>query len=93
MIIARCVIRTLPPKGNPMPTIQIQSKQELEFILFCVDFISQKLNQSPDVIYDKLKSSGLLQDYLIDNYEVLHSLSKEYLVDDIIAIMTEKGLL
>lgn len=76
-----------------MPTIQIQSKKELEFILFCVDFIAQKLNQSPDVIYDKLKSSGLLQDYLIDNYEVLHSLSKEYLVDDIIAIMTEKGLL
>lgn len=76
-----------------MPTLQIQSKQELEFILFCVDFVAQKLNQSPDVIYDKLKSSGLLQDYLIENYEVLHSLSKEYLVDDIIAIMTEKGLL
>ena len=76
-----------------MPTIQIQSKQELEFILFCVDFVAQKLNQSPDIIYDKLKSSGLLQDYLIDNYETLHSLSKEYLVDDIIAIMTEKRLL
>lgn len=76
-----------------MPTFQIQSKQELEFIIFCVDFVAQKLNQSPDVIYEKLKSSGLLQDYLIDNYEVLHSLSKEYLVDDIIAIMTEKGLL
>lgn len=76
-----------------MPTLQIQSKQELEFILFCVDFVAQKLNQSPDVIYDKLKSSGLLQDYLIENYQVLHSLSKDYLVDDIIGIMTEKGLL
>lgn len=76
-----------------MVNIQIQSKQELEFILFCVDFVAQKLNQSPDVIYDKLKSSGLLQDYLIENYQVLHSLSKDYLVDDIIGIMTEKGLL
>lgn len=76
-----------------MSDIKIQSKQELEFILFCVDFVAQKLNQSPDVIYDKLKSSGLLQDYLIENYEVLHSLSKEYLVDNILAIMTEKGLL
>lgn len=76
-----------------MPIIQIQSKQELEFILFCVDFVAQKLNQSPDVIYDKLKSSGLLQDYLIDNYETLHTQSKEYIVDDIIGVMKERDLL
>lgn len=76
-----------------MPTIQIQSKQELEFILFCVDFVAQKLNQSPDMIYDKLKSNGLLQNYIIDNYEVLHTQSKDYIIDDIISVMKERDLL
>lgn len=40
-----------------MPTIQIQSKQELEFILFCVDFVAQKLNQRVIMIL-----------YILDNH-------------------------
>lgn len=76
-----------------MPTFQIQSPKELEFILFCIDFVAKAVNQPPESIYQKLKDSGLLQDYLIENYEVLHSLSKEYLVNDIISIMKEKELL
>lgn len=69
------------------------NKAELLFVLFCVDFVACKLNQSPVQIYQKLKQSGLLQDYLIDNYEILHTLGKDYLVDDIIRLMQEKGLL
>ncbi|EFM88281.1 hypothetical protein appser12_3280 [Actinobacillus pleuropneumoniae serovar 12 str. 1096] len=55
--------------------------------------MAKELNLPPDEIYQKLKQSGLLQDYIIDNYEMLHTLGKDYLVQDIIGLMKERGLL
>lgn len=76
-----------------MSNCHIASVKELEFVLFCVDFIAQRLQKSPPEIYTKLKESGLLQDYIVTNYDVLHTLGKEYLVEDIIGLMKEKHLL
>ena len=73
--------------------LHIYSEKELEFILFYVEFVAKSLNQEPDMIYQKLKESGLLQNYIIDNFDVLHTLGKDYLVDDIIQIMKERNLL
>lgn len=73
--------------------LNIPSTKELEFALFCIDFVSRELALSPDVVYKRLKESGLLQNYIIDNYEILHTLGKDYLVEDIIGLMREKGLI
>lgn len=70
--------------------LNIQNPKELEFALFCIDFVAQELSVPPQQIYQKLLSSGLLQDYIIANYEVLHTLSKDYLVKDILHIMRER---
>lgn len=80
-------------KGKSTLNIEIPSTKELEFILFCIDFVAKAVNQPSESIYQKLKESGLLQDYLIENYEVLHTLGKDYLVTDIIQIMQERKLL
>ncbi len=73
--------------------MNIPSSKELEFALFCIDFVAKEVNVSPEIVYQKLNESGLLQNYIIDNYEVLHSLGREYLVADIIDLMKERGLL
>ncbi|MDG6827537.1 DUF3791 domain-containing protein [Glaesserella parasuis] len=44
-------------------------------------------------MYQKLKDSRLLQDYIIQHYDILHTLGKDYLVKDIIELMKEKGVL
>ncbi|MCQ9329596.1 DUF3791 domain-containing protein [Pelistega suis] len=73
--------------------LNIQNPKELEFALFCIDFVAQELAIPPQQVYQKLLDSGLLQDYIIANYEVLHTLSKDYLIKDIIQIMREKEVL
>lgn len=73
--------------------LNIQNSKELEFALFCIDFVAQALAVPPQQIYQKLLDSGLLQDYIIANYEVLHTLSKDYLIKDIIQIMQEREVL
>ncbi|NEN75545.1 DUF3791 domain-containing protein [Pelistega sp. NLN82] len=74
-------------------TFQIHHQQELEFVLFCIDFVAKKLRMPATLIYQKLAKSGLLQDYIVANYEILHTLGKDYLVEDIIGLMQEKNLL
>lgn len=35
--------------------------------------------------------SNILDSYIIPEYEILHTQSKDYIVDDIISLMKEKG--
>ena len=39
------------------------------------------------------KYTRLLKDYIIPEYEILHTQSKEYIVDDIIELMQERGVI
>ncbi|MCI6119797.1 MAG: DUF3791 domain-containing protein [Prevotella sp.] len=48
---------------------------------------------SPREIYQRLKTSGILMDYIVPSYDVLHTFGKEYLMDDLTDYMKEKGVL
>jgi len=65
----------------------------MEFSVFCIESIAEKLGQTGDVIYEKLtKESNILNDYIVSCYDVLHTQGKEYIVDDIIGVMKQKGV-
>lgn len=65
----------------------------MEFSAFCIESIAEKLGQTGDVIYEMLtKESNILNDYIVSCYDVLHTQGKEYIVDDIIEVMKQKGV-
>ena len=39
-----------------------------------------------------LSDSGILDGYIVASYDVLHTFSREYLMDDLVGYMREKGL-
>ena len=65
----------------------------MEFITFCVGSLADALNRSASQVYNALRSSGVLQDYIIPCYDVLHTFSKEYLVDELTEVLKERGAL
>jgi hypothetical protein len=65
----------------------------LEFITFCVGSLADALNKSASQIYNALRSSGVLEDYIIPCYDVLHTFSKDYLVDELTEVLKERGAL
>lgn len=72
----------------------IEKSRELEFAIFCIENIAAKLGVSAEKVYDALtEKSDILNDYIIPEYEILHTQGKEYIVDDIIEIMKERGVL
>ena len=44
-------------------------------------------------IYNRLKKSGILDEYIIPSYDVLHTFSSRYLMEDLTEYMKEKGVL
>lgn len=71
----------------------IQNAAELEFAVFCIENIALRLGVNAEKVYDALtKKSNLLADYIIANYEVLHTQDKEYIIDDILQVMYDKGV-
>lgn len=72
----------------------IEKSRELEFAIFCIENIAAKLGVSAEKVYDALtEKSDILNDYIIPEYEILHTQGKEYIVDDIIELMKERGVL
>ena len=66
----------------------------LEFSIFCVESLAEKLNIDAKKIYKILRvDTDILDNYIIPCYEALHSQSKAYIVDDLILIMKVKGVL
>lgn len=68
-------------------------KKTLEFVTYCISKLAQHLKLSQRDIYDRLKRSGILYDYIVPSYDVLHTFSSRYLIEDLTNFMREKGVL
>ena len=69
------------------------SSDQLDFVTYCLGDLSMRLQLPQRTIYLKLKDRGILENYIVKGYEVLHTFGKEYLMDDLITYMQEKGAL
>lgn len=71
----------------------IKNSRELEFAIFCIESIADHLRIDAAQVYQALTvQSDILYDYIVPCYETLHTQSKEYIVEDILHYMTEKGV-
>ena len=70
------------------------SKPVLDFAIFCIEGVAEKLQLPGNVVYDLLtRKSRILPDYIVSSYDVLHTQSKQYIVYDIISFMKEEGVI
>lgn len=75
-----------------MDKMMCESK-ELEFAIFCIENIASRLHVDAQKVYVALsEQTNILKDYIIPEYEVLHTQSKDYIVDDIIDVIHERGV-
>ena len=71
----------------------IRGNKELEFAVFCIENIAQRLQVNAEQVYAALtEKSDILHSYIVPEYDILHSQSKDYIVDDIIQVMRERGI-
>ena len=71
----------------------IMNTENLDFITFCVGSLSDALGKSASQVYGALRSSGVLNDYILPCYDTLHTFSKDYLVEELTEVLKERGAL
>lgn len=67
--------------------------QTLNFTIFCVGSLADHLKMNARDVYHKLQDSGIISGYIVPCYDVLHSFSKEYIVEDLVSYMRKKGVI
>ncbi len=65
----------------------------LNFTIFCVNNVASYLNKNAKEVYHAMQNAGMIDGYIVPCYDVLHSFSKEYIVDDLVSLMRQKGVL
>lgn len=66
---------------------------QLDFAVYCIGLLASKLGMNQTEVYDRLKKSGILDGYIIKRYEPLHTFGSDYIANDLIDYMKEKGVL
>ncbi len=72
---------------------QRMNARQVDFATFCIGSVASSLGMGEAEVYRRLKDSGILMDYIVPCYDVLHTFSREYIVEDLIGLMRKKGVL
>ena len=61
--------------------------------MFCIENVAENLGFKSNDIYRLFtEKTDILENYIVPCYDVLHTQGKEYIVNDILELMREKGL-
>lgn len=76
-----------------MPDEKIKNPRELEFAVFCIENVAMELGVGAERVYQAFtQKSNTLNGYIVPAYEALHTQGREYIVDDILTVMNERGV-
>lgn len=66
------------------------TERELNFTIYCVGIMAERLGKTEREIYDLFSSVNLIDDYIVPCFDVLHTFSKDYIIDDLLAVIKKK---
>ena len=76
-----------------MNGVMAVTDEQIEFAIFCIEGISERTELPPEKVFDLLtKQSDLLYSYIVPSYDTLHTQGKDYILDDILSVMSQKGV-
>ena len=67
------------------------TKNQIDYVTCVIGALALMTGKSCSWIYHKLQAAGVIKDYLVAAYDVLHTFSLEYVAEDVINLMKKKG--
>ncbi len=64
--------------------------KELTFIIYLIHQLADSWHMSQAKVYASLVKTGILDDYIVPCYDTLHTLGREYLIEDITELYAER---
>lgn len=67
------------------------AEQEMSFLVFVLNHLAKSWNMSTPKVYKILNETRILDDYIIQCYDTLHTQGVKSIVEDITELAREKG--
>ena len=68
------------------------NKDSLAFVVYMIHRCANQWGLSPAKVYRMLDESGCIQTYLVPHYDVLHTQSSGYVLEDIQQYLQKRGV-
>jgi len=69
------------------------TQEQSFFAIFCIESLSDELGITGDKVYKMLtEESDILDNYIIPHYDTLHTQGRDYIVDELIKVMKNRGV-
>lgn len=68
--------------ASPQPLTPTELR--LAFVSSCIEGASARLHEPVEVVYQRMKRVGLIENYLMECYDTLHTQSREVVTDDVV---------
>lgn len=68
------------------------NKDSLAFVVYMIHKCANQWKMPPSSVYQILDHSGCIQSYLVPHYEVLHTQSSKYVMNDIQLYLQQRGI-
>ena len=69
------------------------NKESLSFVIYMIHRCAGKWKMTPSKVYRILDESGCIRSYLVPHYDVLHTQSSVYVLDDIQQYLQKRGII
>ncbi len=68
------------------------TRESFSFVVYMIHACANKWGKLPSEVYSILSQADCINKYLVDCYDVLHTQSTNYIVDDIVEYLKNRGI-
>lgn len=68
------------------------NEKEIDFVVFCIENLAEYLNIDSIDAYSLLSKNKLIDEYIVENYNVLHTQSKKWIMEDLVEALKKRGV-
>lgn len=67
------------------------TNEKLEFVVYIINKIANKSKKYPSHVYKLLQKTDCIEKYLVPFYDILHTMSSEIVVKDVLEYVEARG--
>ena len=67
-------------------------KDSFSYVIYMIHACANNWKYNPSEVYKKMKSANCIMGFLVPNYEVLHTQSTQYVMEDIKEYLNVRGV-
>ena len=60
------------------------NEKEMDFVVYCVENLANYISEDSVKVFDLLDEKDLIEGYILKFYDILHTQSKEWIVEDLV---------